>query len=68
MFLEVELKIKAPEKIDKSTMQEIVDEAEKVCPYSRVSFVDRAGSFDNIRKADQRSYLDSDTAGRPWKH
>ena len=35
MFLEVELKIKSPEKIDKSTMQEIVDEAEKVCPYSR---------------------------------
>jgi organic hydroperoxide reductase OsmC/OhrA len=44
MFLEVELKIKSPEKIDKATMQEIVDEAEKVCPYSRVSFVDRAGS------------------------
>ena len=35
MFLEVELKIKSPEKIDKATMQEIVDEAEKVCPYSR---------------------------------
>lgn len=68
MFLEVELKIKSPEKIDKATMQEIVDEAEKVCPYSRVSFVDRAGSFDNIRKADQPSYLDHDAAGRPWKH
>ena len=68
MFLEVELKIKSPEKIDKATMQEIVDEAEKVCPYSRVSFVDRAGFFDNICKADQRSYLNSDTAGRPWKY
>ena len=68
MFLEVELKVKSPEKIDKATMQEIVDEAEKVCPYSRVSVVDRAGSSEKTPTADQRSYLDCNAAGRPWKH
>ena len=35
IFLEVELKVKTPEGIDKSTMQEIVSKAEKVCPYSK---------------------------------
>jgi organic hydroperoxide reductase OsmC/OhrA len=40
MFLEVELKVKSPEGVEQSTMQDIVNEAEKVCPYSRVSFGD----------------------------
>jgi organic hydroperoxide reductase OsmC/OhrA len=37
MFLEVEMKIKTPKDIEKSKMEEIVKQAEEVCPYSRVS-------------------------------
>jgi organic hydroperoxide reductase OsmC/OhrA len=37
IFLEVELKVKTPEGIDKATMKEIVTKAEEVCPYSKVS-------------------------------
>ena len=37
IFLEVELKVKTPEGIEKATMKEIVEKAEEVCPYSRVS-------------------------------
>lgn len=35
IFLEVELKVKTPEGVDKATMKEIVEKAEEVCPYSR---------------------------------
>lgn len=46
IFLEVELKVKTPEGIEKSTMQEIVSKAEKVCPYSKVSRRDVILSFE----------------------
>jgi len=39
MGLRVDMKVHTPSGMEKGVMQEIVDEAKRVCPYSRVSWV-----------------------------